>query len=300
MGKLQSTVQCAECGFKSIRTDPMAALALPCSPSLALALESFTRAEWLDGANKYFCSSCNAAVRASKQLLLKECPNLLTLQIQRFDAADFFGGKISAPIEFPNFLDATPFVAPVPPMPESNPPPATYLLTGVVSHFGQTASSGHYVAYAFCPRRRGWFHFDDKAVREVGEEVVLKQRAYLLFYSRADVALGFEAPERTFLPAREKRAEVGGEGNTVLANNALARVEKRNLSLLCDERRGGAEARKTVAGDAKRRKEKEGGPMGSIVKYFKAVGRCEAEESPSSVFRLTVIDFDLCDSEDFR
>jgi ubiquitin carboxyl-terminal hydrolase 10 len=64
-----------------------------------------------------------------------------------------------------------------------------YTLNACIFHHGKKAGVGHYTIDV--KRREGeWLSFDDDAVREVGEEDVLREyrdkQAYLLFYARKD------------------------------------------------------------------------------------------------------------------
>ncbi|KIW75058.1 hypothetical protein Z517_11829 [Fonsecaea pedrosoi CBS 271.37] len=56
-----------------------------------------------------------------------------------------------------------------------------YDLDCVVVHQGEHAQNGHY--YAFCRQDNKWFRFDDEIVSATTTEDVLRQEAYLLFYS---------------------------------------------------------------------------------------------------------------------
>ncbi|EHY58659.1 hypothetical protein HRR83_007382 [Exophiala dermatitidis] len=56
-----------------------------------------------------------------------------------------------------------------------------YDLDCVVVHQGDNAHNGHY--FAFCRQDNKWFRFDDEIVSATTTEDVLRQEAYLLFYS---------------------------------------------------------------------------------------------------------------------
>ncbi|KIY02897.1 uncharacterized protein Z520_01362 [Fonsecaea multimorphosa CBS 102226] len=56
-----------------------------------------------------------------------------------------------------------------------------YDLDCVVVHQGEHAQNGHY--FAFCRQDNKWFRFDDEIVSATTTEDVLRQEAYLLFYS---------------------------------------------------------------------------------------------------------------------
>lgn len=151
---------------------------------------------------------------AVKRITLHSTPRVLVLQLKRFEyhAA---GRKISKKVDFGTELDVAPFtsaaadaklllqssssssVASKKRKPSSSeaqeqemqredaPQKTRYRLCGVLVHSGHSVHSGHYTALA----RAGdglWHSFDDDAVSQVSERVVLAQRAYILFYVRCD------------------------------------------------------------------------------------------------------------------
>ena len=60
-------------------------------------------------------------------------------------------------------------------------PDIIYELIGIVSHKG-TVNEGHYIA--FCKISGGqWFKFNDSMVSSISQAEVLKEQAYLLFYT---------------------------------------------------------------------------------------------------------------------
>lgn len=56
--------------------------------TLQAALQHFTAAEVLDGANRYRCPKNGELVRAQKRITIEEAPNVLVVHLKRFD---FFG-----------------------------------------------------------------------------------------------------------------------------------------------------------------------------------------------------------------
>lgn len=49
------------------------------------ALQQFSRTEQLSKSNEYKCDGCKHKVRAEKQMSLHELPNVLTIQLKRFN-----------------------------------------------------------------------------------------------------------------------------------------------------------------------------------------------------------------------
>ncbi|CAJ1331641.1 unnamed protein product, partial [Effrenium voratum] len=83
------------------------------------------------------------------------------------------GRKIKKIVKYPLSLDISRFTS----HPKRE---ARYSLQGLVVHCGQSAKSGHYMAYA--KHNGSWHRFNDEAVGLLSEQQVLSQEAYLLFY----------------------------------------------------------------------------------------------------------------------
>ena len=73
---------------------------------------------------------------------------------------------------------------------------AIYRLVGVIEHRGRTVTVGHFVAYVrgsriFSEQETSsssscWFRANDKSIREVSLDEVLKCEAFLLFYEKVE------------------------------------------------------------------------------------------------------------------
>ncbi|CAJ0575446.1 unnamed protein product, partial [Mesorhabditis spiculigera] len=141
-------------------------------------LEQFFAKEELDHCEQYMCARCGERRPSTKQLFLKSTPNVLCLHLKRFRWGSH-RGKLDYMVDFPlEGLDMTPYMAPNTGRGESH----VYDLCSIVVHQGSGISSGHYTAYG---RSGGqWWHFNDDRVKLSTPPVVLKQKAYLLFYMR--------------------------------------------------------------------------------------------------------------------
>lgn len=106
-------------------------------------------------------------------------PMVLVLQLKRFSYGNS-GGKISKQIAFPLQL-ALPLTD------DSTTTEAKYELFGVVVHHGSSVHSGHYIAYVRAPSGQ-WCEMDDSSVSVVSVQRVLAVQAYMLFYTRSDIA----------------------------------------------------------------------------------------------------------------
>jgi len=129
---------------------------------------------------------------ATKQLLIKKSPRVLTLHLKRFMQMPTGGfKKIDTDISFPTILDLTPFS-----VADDSPTKYKYQLYGVVNHSGGMGG-GHYVAFS---RKRplkppsladdlqsAWYYASDTHLSKTSLSEVLRQEAYVLFYDRVPV-----------------------------------------------------------------------------------------------------------------
>ncbi|EEY60355.1 ubiquitin-specific protease, putative [Phytophthora infestans T30-4] len=180
-GKLKNHLKCAKCGFVSERFDDFLDLSLEISNgvhSVKGALRHFTAIEKLDERNAWKCSSCGKPSRAEKGLSIAECPNVLMIQLKRFD---LMFGKIKRHIEFPRSLDIASGMSKN--CEDRRRGRTKYELHAVLVHAGFSTDCGHY--YAFVKGSSGqWYEMNDDSVRWVSLDTVLQQKAYMLFYSR--------------------------------------------------------------------------------------------------------------------
>ncbi|GMF66300.1 unnamed protein product [Phytophthora lilii] len=180
-GKLKNYLKCAKCGYVSERFDDFLDLSLEIANgvnSVKGALRHFTAIEKLDDRNAWKCSSCGKPSRAEKGLTIAECPNVLMIQLKRFD---LMFGKIKRHIEFPRALDIASGMSKS--CEDRRRGRTKYELHAVLVHAGFSTDCGHY--YAFVKGSSGqWYEMNDDTVRWVSIDTVLQQKAYMLFYSR--------------------------------------------------------------------------------------------------------------------
>ncbi|OWM88542.1 hypothetical protein CDL15_Pgr002309 [Punica granatum] len=141
-GSLQSQVKCLSCGAESNKVDEIMDISLDVlySSSLKEALHKFFQPEVLDGNNKYKCENCKKLVVARKQMSVFQAPNVLVIQLKRFEG--IYGGKIDKVISFDDVLVLSSFMCKA-----SQDPSPEYNLFGTIVHAGCTPDSGHYYAY---------------------------------------------------------------------------------------------------------------------------------------------------------
>jgi ubiquitin carboxyl-terminal hydrolase 22/27/51 len=165
-------------------------------PSLHDCLRGYTAPEPLSP-EQYNCQECKARRSASKQTRLRKLPAILCVHVKRFGMKQaspgvFVPEKYEGKLAFNLHLDMAPYTTRPPPPPGtvsngdvdksvSDREKYMYDLDCVVVHQGEHAQNGHY--YAFCRQDNRWFRFDDEIVSATTTEDVMRQEAYLLFYS---------------------------------------------------------------------------------------------------------------------
>ncbi|KHG21118.1 Ubiquitin carboxyl-terminal hydrolase 25 -like protein [Gossypium arboreum] len=176
-GALQSQVKCLGCGGESNKVDEIMDISLDIlnSGSLKEAMHKFFQPEVLDGNNKYKCENCKKLMAARKQLSIRQAPNILVVQLKRFEG--IFGGKINRPVTFEEVLVLSSFMCKA-----SQDPRPEYSLFGTIVHLGSSPESGHYYAYIKDAMGR-WYCCNDSFVSLSTLQEVLSEKVYILFFS---------------------------------------------------------------------------------------------------------------------
>jgi len=113
---------------------------------------------------------------ATKQFLIEQPPEVLTIHLKRFCQTTQGIFKIVKVVKFGLSLDLSPYCA--------GTVDARYQLTGVVMHDG-SMGGGHYTAHFKNRETNGWHYFSDSSGRIVDvREVLASSNAYMLFYDR--------------------------------------------------------------------------------------------------------------------
>ncbi|XP_066267004.1 ubiquitin carboxyl-terminal hydrolase 9X-like isoform X4 [Branchiostoma lanceolatum] len=149
------------------------------------SLEQYVKGDLLEGANAYHCEKCNKKVDTVKRMCIKKLPQVLAIQLKRFDY-DWereCAIKFNDYFEFPREFDMEPYTVKglakiegeeihgddeSPDNEDAEPPSTKYRLTGILVHSGQ-ASGGHYYSYIIQRSPEGqlrWYKFDDGEVTE--------------------------------------------------------------------------------------------------------------------------------------
>lgn len=178
--------------YQSSSVQPFTSLTLPIQDSTNV-YEAFSKMQnpnFFTGENQYYAESLHKKIDAKNIQRLGKLPEILILQLSRFEYNYQLGirSKINSVFNFPVDLDLKDFMA-------NNIDQITkYELRGVVMHEG-TADFGHYTSYIKDLSTDKWFLYNDSYVTEVTVEEVLEKGAgkeghslsgYILFYDRID------------------------------------------------------------------------------------------------------------------
>lgn len=182
-GYTRSRITCGQCKHMSDCFEPCLDIQLDLKNSnhIRTSLAKFCKLEYLQGDNQYRCDSCHRKVNATKQMSIARAPQILTLQLKRFDLMNMsmFSNKIRTKIDYQQVLDISQYMSE-----EHKCQEMKYELYGVLVHSGFSCNSGHYYSYCKIPKGK-WYCFNDSNVSPSSIHQVLNQEeAYLLFYNK--------------------------------------------------------------------------------------------------------------------
>merc|ERR1719245_454776 len=130
-GYTRSRITCTICKNTSDCYDPFLDLQLDIKQcdNIMQSLHKFCKADFLTGSNQYKCSKCNMKRDATKKVSIIKPPQILTLQLKRFDLQGIQGmGKINRGIHYPAVLDIKSCLS------EHNVKELKYNLYGIIVH----------------------------------------------------------------------------------------------------------------------------------------------------------------------
>ena len=147
--------------------------------------EAFRTEEKLEKDNSWYCSNCKKNQEAFKKLEIYRAPNILIVQLKRFDCKteNIYEGmlknkKNDSLVVFPlENLDISKYV-----VEENSRKDSMYDLCAISQHYG-SLSSGHYTA--FCKNENEWYNFDDEKISKISNtNHVVSKGAYILIFRK--------------------------------------------------------------------------------------------------------------------
>jgi len=129
-------------------------------------LAQYIKEEKLTGSNQFMCSNCDKKQDVRRAISLCEFPEVLNLQLLRFEYDMNTGKKkkLKTNIRCPKVLDMKPFVT------EKMDDIPSYELSGILIHKGTSAYGGHYIAHLKDEVNNQWWIFDDTSVKPIQTE----------------------------------------------------------------------------------------------------------------------------------
>ena len=129
------------------------------------------KVDFLQGENSIFCNNCHQTSNAYMFPKLFMTPKILCIVLNRGK-----GNIYNVKIDFPQIFDISPFVPPFNPY-------KNYELIGIITHFGESGESGHFIGLCKSIIDQVWYIFNDQIVTKTSfNEAVNKGTPYILFY----------------------------------------------------------------------------------------------------------------------
>jgi ubiquitin C-terminal hydrolase len=169
-------LKCNQCGYVRQKTEMYRDLSVdfPARTNAgteAMELDTLFSNHFQEEVVDYACERCSAT-KATATRQLDSCPTIFAIHVKRF-LPDLEKKRVVKKTERVSFA---PDFRPV-----SDGP--LYKLSSIVSHLGDSASTGHYVSYA--PDGKEWKEFNDSRLRKLEElPRSTASTAYLLFYEQ--------------------------------------------------------------------------------------------------------------------
>ena len=142
--------------------------------SLYDCLDNFCENELMEGDNAWFNDKTNQKEDINKSILFWNLPNILIIDLKRFDNSN---KKINSIVNFPiNDLNLSKYVI------GYNKESFKYDLYGICNHSGLTMG-GHYFANVKNANGK-LYNFNDTNVKEISEKDLISNKVYSLFYRK--------------------------------------------------------------------------------------------------------------------
>ena len=135
--------------------------------NLDSSMKNYFKTEIMDGENKINCEECKMKRTCHKRQIFKSLPNILVINLKRFefDYNTMLKFKLNNYFEFPLELDMKEYL--IEDHKETN---TKYELTGITIHFG-FSDYGHYYDLIKSPDGK-WYKFNDNSVSEFDEKEI--------------------------------------------------------------------------------------------------------------------------------
>ena len=143
--------------------------------SIEECFEYYQKKETMSGQNQIYCNNCKSVSDSTNYTKLLTSPNVLVLNLNRGKGLQF-----NIQIEFEEYLDIQKFLF----FSNLNEVPSFYECIGIVTHFGPSSMSGHFIAFCKSFVDKNWYKYNDSIVSLSSfNEAKNTGVPYILFYS---------------------------------------------------------------------------------------------------------------------
>ena len=134
--------------------------------------EFYQKSDYMMGSNQIYCNNCHVMSNSINMTKIIISPYILVINLNRGK-----GLQYNVKLNFEEYLDINNFVY----YPES---PKLYKLIGIVTNFGPSSMSGHFIAFCQSFVDQKWYKYNDAIVSNSSfEEARSTGVPYILFYS---------------------------------------------------------------------------------------------------------------------
>ena len=135
--------------------------------------DHYQRQTPLTGEDMMYCNFCKQKTNAWQYNALYSSPDYLIINLNRGQAKMF-----NVPVNLEENININNYV-------EAKIDNNLYKLKSVITHLGQSGTSGHYIAFCFVEKEGAWFKFNDTMVsRSSFNEAVTTGDSYVIIYQR--------------------------------------------------------------------------------------------------------------------
>ena len=143
------------------------------SINLLEGFEFYQRETNIFGQNQISCNFCCFQSNAIQCNTLYSMPDILIINLNRGK-----GNIYNVGIKYEKEIDLSKQI-------ETNIQSNKFRLISIISHFGESGTSGHFISFCFVQDKNRWYEFNDNIVTESSfEEASNKGDSYILFYQR--------------------------------------------------------------------------------------------------------------------
>ena len=134
--------------------------------------EYYQNPEYMGG-NSFYCNRCRLMVDNINTTKILYAPKIMVINLNRGHGLEF-----DIKLSFEEFIDISNYVF------YKDKTPTYFELIGIVTHFGESSMSGHFIAFCKSFRDQKWYKYNDSMVSLSSfEEARITGVPYILFYS---------------------------------------------------------------------------------------------------------------------